>query len=624
MNSGVLRNRIVTPTPTIFIGEGIGDKTRYEITKALADVETNGIPVIVDTIFKVFHSYNKEKYDPKKELYYLLFDHNSLLLYHKSSISQPCIHCILNHIKRNYNPRKWKTLAKYYGAEPYEFSSGISGISIVWQILKELRGEDLFLYLDCLSMELRKEPALYSGNCGCAMSTHKATTSFLKDHVVGETLRIDRSITAPNFISSYSGVVAKQSLFYDTSSLPTGIARVGYGIKELDDVCGGRAFSEEAAKKVATYESIERLHLRVLSPEEERIESSYQTIREDAIDPKDLMFNKVTPSEESSQYSPMLRMQWTKCSHMLNNDQKWVPSQAVWIAREMLSDDTLCIANTSNGCALGGSLEEAILYGLFELIERDNFLLAWYCRRPCRQIDPLSVEHERFRLLYEKICYFHPNYEIYFLDTTTDSGIPSVWALAVRKYGSGPKTISSSSARLDVEKAMFSALTELTGFFVRKTSFKREANAYRILIEKPELVNEINQHSSLYGLDEVFYRLRFLDLNGVDRVPAEAVNQAGLIPQQTTYALRTVLEKIAEHLQTLGCEFYYKDMTLAGFERYQIHCARAIITNFYPIYFGYHEKRFERTKRLDNLWESIYARPLSSLEEINFEIHPFG
>ena len=213
---------------------------------------------------------------------------------------------------------------------------------------------------------------------------------------------------------------------------------------------------------------------------------------------------------------------------------------------------------------------------------------------------------------------------MYFLDTTTDTGIPSVWALAVRKYGSGPKTISSSAARLDIEKAMFSALTELTGFFVRKSSFKREANAYRILVDKPELVSEINQHSSLYGLDEVFYRLRFLDLTETNKVSVDEVNRAGLIPQKSTYALRTILETIAAHLQALGCEFYYKDITLPGFESYQLHCARAIITNLYPIYFGYYEKRFAQTKRLENLWEGIYKRPLTSMEEINFEIHPFG
>ena len=32
----------------------------------------------------------------------------------------------------------------------------------------------------------------------------------------------------------------------------------------------------------------------------------------------------------------------------------------------------------SNGCATGSCLEEAVLFGLLELVERDAFLLGWY------------------------------------------------------------------------------------------------------------------------------------------------------------------------------------------------------------------------------------------------------
>ncbi len=36
------------------------------------------------------------------------------------------------------------------------------------------------------------------------------------------------------------------------------------------------------------------------------------------------------------------------------------------------------VYETSNGCALGGSLEEAIFYGIMEIVERDSFLMTWY------------------------------------------------------------------------------------------------------------------------------------------------------------------------------------------------------------------------------------------------------
>ena len=36
------------------------------------------------------------------------------------------------------------------------------------------------------------------------------------------------------------------------------------------------------------------------------------------------------------------------------------------------------VYETSNGCALGGSLEEAIFHAILEVVERDSFLLTWY------------------------------------------------------------------------------------------------------------------------------------------------------------------------------------------------------------------------------------------------------
>ena len=45
---------------------------------------------------------------------------------------------------------------------------------------------------------------------------------------------------------------------------------------------------------------------------------------------------------------------------------------------------------SSNGCASGGCLTEAVYFGLMEVIERDAFLLAWYGRARLPEIDPAT------------------------------------------------------------------------------------------------------------------------------------------------------------------------------------------------------------------------------------------
>jgi thiazole/oxazole-forming peptide maturase SagD family component len=49
----------------------------------------------------------------------------------------------------------------------------------------------------------------------------------------------------------------------------------------------------------------------------------------------------------------------------------------------------------SNGCALGGCLEEAILYGILEVAERDAFLMTWYGRMPVPCLDLSSAADPR-------------------------------------------------------------------------------------------------------------------------------------------------------------------------------------------------------------------------------------
>ena len=100
----------------------------------------------------------------------------------------------------------------------------------------------------------------------------------------------------------------------------------------------------------------------------------------------------------------------------------------------------------SNGCAAGNTLEEAILQGFFELVERDAFAIWWYnrLRRPGVDLAGLGDEYlasapEYYRRLHR---------DLWVLDVTADLGIPAFVALSRRTdtevedivYGAGAHT----------------------------------------------------------------------------------------------------------------------------------------------------------------------------------------
>ncbi|UPW00613.1 YcaO-like family protein [Halorussus gelatinilyticus] len=108
----------------------------------------------------------------------------------------------------------------------------------------------------------------------------------------------------------------------------------------------------------------------------------------------------------------------------------------------------------TTGLGLGSSTVEALLAGLYEVIERDATMLSWYST-----FDPLelAVEDERFDALRSRAR--AENLEVTPLLVTQDADVPVV-AVAVHREGAWPRFAVGSDADLDPEAAATAALAE--------------------------------------------------------------------------------------------------------------------------------------------------------------------
>src|SRR5690606_32783361 len=84
----------------------------------------------------------------------------------------------------------------------------------------------------------------------------------------------------------------------------------------------------------------------------------------------------------------------------------------------------------SNGNAAGSSLEEAILQGFFELVERDAVALWWYNRLSMAAVDLESFDDPYLRRTLD--FYRRNGREFWVLDLTSDLEIPSFAAVSRR------------------------------------------------------------------------------------------------------------------------------------------------------------------------------------------------
>ena len=114
---------------------------------------------------------------------------------------------------------------------------------------------------------------------------------------------------------------------------------------------------------------------------------------------------------------------------------------------------------SSNGAAAGNTIEEAILQGFLELVERDGIALWWYnrVRRPAVDLD--SFDEPYFGAL--RAEYAANGRELWVLDVTTDLGIPVFAALSRRAGGPLEQIVFGFGAHLDPRVGLLRALTEM-------------------------------------------------------------------------------------------------------------------------------------------------------------------
>lgn len=179
-------------------------------------------------------------------------------------------------------------------------------------------------------------------------------------------------------------------------------------------------------------------------------------------------------------YRPDMQIEWVLGRHLLSSRRILLPAQVV--TNQKGEEFRRCIIRdiNSNGGAGHFSRERAILKGIYELIERDGFLIFWLNNIAPPQIDPSSIDNQELQLALQKLTRYR--FQCFFLNTTTDIGIPSFTAVLVdRSNTAGPSIAMGGGCGCDPEDAIRSSLYEaltVAGFRSDEIGFKFD-NSYK-------------------------------------------------------------------------------------------------------------------------------------------------
>lgn len=157
-------------------------------------------------------------------------------------------------------------------------------------------------------------------------------------------------------------------------------------------------------------------------------------------------------------FDPTQAIDWTPLWSLTEGVRKYLPTAFCYYAYPSLSEHRFCKAD-SNGNAAGNTIEEAILQGFLELVERDSVALWWYNKLQRPQVNLASFDEPYFLELQE--FYRRNNRELWVLDVTADLEIPAFTAVSRRIDGDLDRIVTGFGCHLDPKIGILRALTEL-------------------------------------------------------------------------------------------------------------------------------------------------------------------
>lgn len=280
-----------------------------------------------------------------------------------------------------------------------------------------------------------------------------------------------------------------------------------------------RAGTFADAEPVAILEAYERLggfphEAAVVGP------VSHREVADRAVDPGTLgQYTEeqlAHPASRVTPYTPDTPMDWVWARDLHGGPSLLVPAEIGFyqydhrfrraydtVRRSDPRERTFHFHDSSSGCALGSTPEEAVLHSLFELAERDAFLNAWHRAAPLPTITLSSVTDPASRRLLDLIG--ARGFDVHLLVATDDIDLPVIWSLAVNRERPFPACFSAAGSGADPVAVARTALWELTQLVTDPVTWTRED--IEPMFADPWLVDQLHDHLKLYSLPEALPRV---------------------------------------------------------------------------------------------------------------------
>lgn len=346
----------------------------------------------------------------------------------------------------------------------------------------------------------------------------------------------------------------------------------------------GKGLTEAEAERNAIAEAVERYCAMQVDAAQTR-HATWDEIAAAAIMPNECVPYSFRQYESAAlpgvvPWDPARPITWVRGIELPGSRDVWLPASLVYLGLPPDPHERFCVPSSS-GLAAGSSVEMAVLHALYELIERDAFLITWMNRLPAHEID-LDGAPAPTTSIARHYARFGGTLRVF--DVTTDIPVPVMMAVVVDRSGVGPAAVVGLGCHLDPAVALTRAVLEVCQVHAAEQLRRRS--------RPPGAVDPVAYHEVKTLEDHAAFAARFENLGEFgflfDQSPSRRIDR---MPNGSSGSVEADLVRCVDLLLAAGSRVAFADLTTADVAPFGIRVVRAIATGLQPIHFGFAQAR---------------------------------
>jgi ribosomal protein S12 methylthiotransferase accessory factor len=319
-----------------------------------------------------------------------------------------------------------------------------------------------------------------------------------------------------------------------------------------------------------------------------------------------------SPGFRFSRWTPESDMGWLPARELPTMKRVWVPASMVYLTYSGDQPQDMLCPPTSSGSAAGRDLDNAILRGLMETMERDAFMNTWLARLSVPRIDYSGLDGP-CGVIRDHYARYGVDVQAYLL--ATDLPVYAVMAIGLQKDGDGPAAVVGLGCHLDPKAALCGALFEVCQ--VRPAESVKHAKGEAAKLNSYSDIHSLEEHAAYFTRPDHLHELDFL-------TSGKRVLRIEDLADRATGSAQSDLSFVVDALNAIGSRALFADITTPDLEDYPIRVVRALATHLQPIGFGHDMQRLGGARLYELPVKLGYASRTLTAVDLNPCPHPLA